>query len=638
MAVNRRFAVAPSLDKNILTINIYTIMKKNIIIPALLSILSMMMPLSASAYDFLANGIYYNITSGNTVSVTYKDTGYNSYSGSVNIPSTVSYGGVQYTVTEIGRSSFRACPNLTSVNIPNTVTTIGYAAFYNSTGFTTVNIPNSVTTIEEYGFSNCYGLTDVTIPNSVTTIGSFAFRSCSSLNEINLPNSVSDLGAQVFQGCTTLKHATLPQGITAIGAGLFYQCSALESIVIPEGVTDINIYAFYDCTSLADITIPSSTLRIDSDAFTNTAWMDNQPNGVIYAGKVALTYKGLIPQGTNLTLRSDTRSIGDGALRYQSGLVGITIPASVVYIGRICVAGCNNLTSIKVASGNSVFDSRDNCNAIVETATNTLIAGCVTSTIPTSVTAIEMYAFYDCVYLENVNLHDQITSIGEQAFLGCDLTSLNIPASVTEIGVAAFAGCENLSKITVASRNPVYDSRDNCNAIIETASNKLISGCQNSFIPNGITEIDDNAFYMHYHLTHVTIPASVTRIGVGSFQYIDDLKTVICEATTPIPITSSSFFHIAWEEGKLYVPRASINAYSNADWWSRFVDIRAIEDLVTGDIDDDGELSINDVAMLIDFLLTGNRYGLNLYNADADKDGSVDISDVSRLIDILLTQ
>lgn len=589
------------------------IMKMRLIIPTLLLLVSMLMPLSASAYSFVADGIYYNITGSNTVSVTYKDTNLNSYSGSVTIPSTVSNEGVQYTVTAIGSSAFRASTGLTSVSIPNTVNTIGYASFFNCTGLTTITIPNSVTSIESFAFRNS-GLTEVTVPNSVTLLNS-----------------------QAFQGCTSLRHATLPEGLTVITAGLFYQCTSLESITIPEGVISISMYAFRDCTSLAEINIPSSTLDIDTEAFINTLWLDNQPNGVVYAGKVAFTYKGSMPNGTFLTLRNDTRSIGHGAFSYRSGLIGITIPASVVFVGTNCIAGCVNLTTIQVESGNSVYDSRNNCNAIIETATNQLIAGCLNTTIPTSVTSIGDYAFCDCHNLTSINLHNNITSIGQWAFLGCDLTQLKIPASVTSIGEYAFGGCDHIATITVDSRNPVYDSRDNCNAIIETASNTLVSGCTNSFIPTSVTAIGTAAFYMQHQLSHLIIPASITSVGYVAFLYIPNLKTVISEATTP-PSSMSSFYYETYEQGKLYVPRASINAYSNDEWWSRFVDIRAIEDLVNGDIDDDGELTINDVAMLIDYLLTGNRYGLNLYNADADKDGSVDISDVSRLIDILLTQ
>ena len=590
-------------------------MKKNITIPALLLMLAMLMPLSASAYDFMVNNIYYNMNSDNTVGVTYKDSNLNTYSGSVTIPSKVTHEGVQYTVTAIGDHAFRNCPNLTGVTIPTTVKTIGYASFY-----------------------LCPGLTSISIPNSVISIDTFAFRGCG-LTEVTVPNSVTLLNSQAFQDCKSLKHATLSQGITMITAGLFYNCTALESIVIPEGVTAIYTYAFYNCTSLTDITFPSSVLVIDNEAFSNTPWFNNQPDGVVYAGKVAFTYKGQMPAGTHLTLRNDTRAIGPGAFQFQNNLVGITIPASVTFVGTSCLQSCDNLTTIQVASGNAVYDSRNNCNAIIEKATNTLIAGCGNSTIPTSVTAIGDYAFANCTSLHELNLHNQLTSIGEWAFLNCSsLTSLRVPASLTHVEGSAFAACDQIATITVNSNNPVYDSRDNCNAIIEKASNTLVVGCHNSVIPYGITAIGDNAFQQQYYLTHITIPATVNTIGRSSFMYTDRLLNVICEATTPPSILASSFYYINNEDGVLYVPRASINAYSNDELWSRFLDIRAIEDLVNGDIDDDGELSINDVAWLIDFLLNGERYGLNLYNADADNDGSVDISDVSRFIDRLLTQ
>ena len=135
--------------------------------------------LSGFAYDFSVNGIYYGKNSdGKTVYVTYKDTNYNSYSGSVVIPSTVTYRGTTYSVTSIGSHAFENCSGLKSVTIPNSVTSIGNFAFKNCSGLKSVTIPNSVTAIGNYAFYGCSGLTSVTIPNSVTSIGKEAFAYC----------------------------------------------------------------------------------------------------------------------------------------------------------------------------------------------------------------------------------------------------------------------------------------------------------------------------------------------------------------------------------------------------------------------------------------------------------------------------
>ena len=151
--------------------------------------------LSGYAYDFSVDGIYYSkYSDGKTVYVTYKDTNYNSYSGSVVIPPTVTYRGTTYSVTSIGDYAFYGCSRLTSVKIPNSVTSIGFEAFSGCSGLTSVTIPNSVTEIDGGAFASCSGLTSVTIPNSVTEIGGGAFASCSGLKSVTIPNSVTAIG------------------------------------------------------------------------------------------------------------------------------------------------------------------------------------------------------------------------------------------------------------------------------------------------------------------------------------------------------------------------------------------------------------------------------------------------------------
>ena len=232
-----------------------------------------------------------------------------------------------------------------------------------------------------------------------------------------------------------------------------------------EGVTSIGGYAFKDCSGLTSITIGSSVTRIGQCAFLDC-----------------------------------------------SGLTSVTIPNSVTSIGYYAFNGCSGLTSITVESGNTVFDSRNNCNAIIVTTSNTLIAGCMNTIIPESV-----------------------TSIGNHAFYGCSaLTSVIIPESVTSIGNYAFYGCSGLTSIVVESGNTVYDSRDNCNAIIETATNTLIRGCMNTIIPNSVTSIGDGAFGYCSGLTSITIPNSVTSIGYFAFGLCSGLTSV----TIPEGVTS----------------------------------------------------------------------------------------------------
>ena len=165
--------------------------------------------------------LYYTVTSSalpHTVSVTRPDTSYSDDTrptGSLTIPSTVTYSGRTYSVTAIGDGTFEYCYGLTSVTIPNSVTAIGGKAFYDCEGLTSVTIPNSVTAIGGKAFVNCRGLTSVTIPNSVTTIGDDAFSGCKNLTSLTIPNSVTSIGYEAFSGCSGLTSLTIPNSVTS---------------------------------------------------------------------------------------------------------------------------------------------------------------------------------------------------------------------------------------------------------------------------------------------------------------------------------------------------------------------------------------------------------------------------------------
>ena len=213
-------------------------------------------------------------------------------------------------------------------------------------------------------------------------------------------------------------------------------------------------------------------------------------------------------------------------------MVTVTIPKSVTSIGEHIFRECSNLGSIIVDNENEIYDSRDNCNAIIETKSNTLISGCCNTVIPNSVTTIGILAFSGISHLTSVTIPNSVTSIGGGAFRNCQgLTSVTIPQSVTSIGEGAFEWCSYLTSLSVENGNTVYDSRNNCNAIIETKSNTLIAGCNTTIIPSSVTIIGQDAFIGCQNLTSIVIPYGVTTIKVGAFWNCYALSSMTISST-----------------------------------------------------------------------------------------------------------
>ncbi len=431
-------------------------------------VLALLLSATATAHDFEVNGIYYDIEGANA-SVTF---GNNEYTGSVTIPATVTYNGTTYPVTAIGLLAFRYC-----------------------TGLTGINIPNSVTKIDGFAFEGCTGLTSIYIPNSVSFIGFNAFYNTGWYN--NQPDGLVYAGNVAYHYKGSMPSGTrltLKEGTLGIASAAFRYCTGLTRIYIPNSVIEIADEAFEGCTGLTSINIPNSVTEIGENAFYDTGWYNNQPDGLVYAGRVAYEYKGTMPSGTSITLRDGTTSITGSAFRYCTGLTSIVIPNSVTDIGSEAFAHCTDLTSVN---------------------------------IPNSVTVIRGGTFFRCTGLTSIVIPNSVTDIGSESFCNCrGLTSIVIPNSVTEIAKDAFSYCSGLTSIVVESGNPRYDSPNDCNAIIETASNTLIVGCENTIIPNTVTKIGDYAFDGRAGLTDIDIPNSVTAIGFSAFADCTGLTSI----------------------------------------------------------------------------------------------------------------
>lgn len=390
---------------------------------------------------------------------------------------------------------------------------------------------------DEDGKKKPYGsLKSVEIPSGITGIGERAFWGCAELTEIKIPSGITSIETGVFMDCYNLKSVEIPSEVTSIGERAFYDCHNLESIHIPASVTVIGNDALGLCGSLSQITVEEGNTVYDSR---------NNCNAIIETATGTL-----IIGSSNTKIPESVTGIGDGAFEHRN-LTDIEIPSSVVSIGTGAFSGCYELKSITIPSsvtsiGKSAFGF---CTGL--TSLN-FFAG---------VTIIDEGVFDNCRALKSITIPSGVTSIGNCAFRDCNsLGSITIPASVTVIDTSAFLSCKKINQIVVEEGNTVYDSREDCNAIIETATDTLMMGCGGTVIPNGVVNIGQGAFFWCTNLKSIFIPSSVKKIGNSAFYRCKKLKKITIKSKNMESVGEWAFFGIA-KKAVIKVPKGKVKAY-----------------------------------------------------------------------------
>ena len=524
-------------------------------------------------------------------------------------------------VTSIGSSAFSGCTSLTSIVIPSSVNSMGGGAFADCSGLRTVELHSTmddgvfsswfpqtvqnvvlgdeITNIKEWFFYECENLISVFIPNSVTSIDGASFYGCTNLAAITIPNSVKIINSNAFQDCQSLTSIDIPNSVETIGISTFEACIGLTSIIIPHSVTEIGSSAFSGCNELRTVEFHCANIKglknlglenvknvVIGEEVENIRWnsYDFKSSKTIefHCKKIQWNW-GQFADFTGLRIGREVTDIDPKAFQYQS----------VEY-------GCK-LKFIEVASENLVFDSRENCNAVIKKSDNQLVLGCQNSIIPNSVKTIGDGAFRSCHGLTSIIIPNSVTSIGEDAFHVCiGLISVEIPNSVISIGNKAFGGCWGLKSVV---------------------------------IPNSVACIGKDTFYSCQSLKFVAIPNSVTSIGDWAFISCRDLVSVVSRIEKPFVFGSSAFG--VSSTCRLYVPFGKKNAYISEGWTEEVFKGGIFE---LGDANGDEKITITDAVDIVSHIIDDDieKFGSFFAVADVNGDGKITITDAVAIVDMII--
>lgn len=475
--------------------------------------------------------------------------------------------------SEIRKEAFKDCTKLSRIVFNEKLTSIGEGAFSGCTGLKWIKLYDGITSIGERAFSGT-NITSVTIPSTVVYIGggafptdkldtvifaqgmtavpNGAFESYTELKSISMPDSLQKIGTSAFSGCTKITEIKLPNSLSVIGEKAFSGCGKLESIRMSSKVMEIGMSAFTGCSQLKTVYYNGTYEQWNTLAGTGSSavgsgneplleavvWcynvtddMDIQLNGMI---STAAGGALVIPE---TLLGRQVTSLGEAVFAGCPNVQSITIPAFITNVEEGALLSCN-ADEVTVDSRNTVYESPDHCNAIIEKQTGCLVSGySKTKSIPSGVKQIGNRAFYGCS-LSGITIPNTVTSIGSQAFEGATgISAVVVPESVKKIGERAFAHSD-LAGITLRPDMELgADVFYGCSAFEEialagewnTIEESLFegwTGLKKITLPDSVKEIGERAFYGCTALEQVILPDSVESIGNNAFYQCQNLKTV----------------------------------------------------------------------------------------------------------------
>lgn len=570
---------------------------------------------------------------------------------------------IPHTVTRIAVLAFNNCTNLEVIDMPWQVKHIGNRAFYNTKwlndqpdgpvylgkvlytykgempqnnhlilldgtmaiadcalmdqrNLQMIYIPNSVKVIGS-AFSDCENLTSVNIPMGAE-IESGAFSGCKSLTSITIPEGLTTIKQRTFQNCTALTNINLPSTVKTIGKDAFAGCTSLQSITIPNSVINIYTRAFCRCPQLSDITFPTSARFVGFDAFANTAWYNNQPDGIVYAGNIAYKYKGEMTSPTPITIKDGTTTIACNAFSNLKNITVLSLPNSLKYIGQQAFNNCTGITTL---------------------------------TMPNNLYAIGSGAFAGCTSLTNITFPSTLRIVGDDAFSNTIWRTQQ--REILYAGPVAVEPIYRPLDTELTLPDGVKSLADGFNRSNSGGAIKTLS------IPEGVSIIGDYAFTNNTRLVEINIPKSVKSIGFKAFAGCTALTRInayVNPAEVTMGLNASACFDIpsydydtnragvntmfdlgdALSTCELHVPVGMKDTFYNTPHWNRFEYDNIIDDLIVagpnGDINGDGNINTGDVSALYAALLAGStdsKYDLN-------GDGNVNTGDISALYAIIL--